>query len=434
MSIEDELFSAVKDGDKSKVESLLNENSACINAKDELSNTLLHTAVLHGHYDIIGLLMSKMTITQANSKNHIGWTPLHRAVLLNDVIMVNALLELCLKTDIADTDGNLPIHLAAERDYVKIIELLCGDKNTIDKKNKYGLTPLHLAIQKECKDAVEALICGGADLDIQDGDKNGDTALIMAVRKDHIPIVKLLLHYGADYNKINNAGETFGAFATLEEMISIVSKYDEFTDLSIPSTSGLSSHKRKAFSDVSNSNTSSSSSSSRAARIHKRRRAIDEVSDSSVFCVANYSSSENEKFLDTSSVSSSRSSNISHTFKGQNITDKTSYSNTDFCNTTSLIRKRKRSYISNSSSSESSYKVCAHKCSKIADGSFSVYRYQPDESSTTSSISGYVSSNTLDISPPGSDISEPLASKCSNALQKLNLHYSTSASFGEAKL
>ncbi|WP_339047214.1 ankyrin repeat domain-containing protein [Candidatus Mesenet endosymbiont of Phosphuga atrata] len=303
MSIEDKLFSAVKDGHKSKVESLLSNFSACIYAKDELNNTLLHTAVLHGHYDMIGLLMSKMTITQANSKNHIWWTPLHLAVSLNNSIMVSILLELCLRFDIADIDGNLPIHLAAERDYVEIIELLCGDKNTIDKKNKHGLTPLHLAVQKGHKKAVSALICGGADLDMQDGSEKGDTALIMAVKKDHASMVKLLLHHGADYNKTNNTGEIFGAFATSEEMISIVSKYDEFTDLSKSPISEFLSRKRKTLSDI--SNTSSSSSSSRAARICKRRSAIDEILDSPMSCITDYSIYENEKFSSISSTSSS---------------------------------------------------------------------------------------------------------------------------------
>ncbi|WP_339045253.1 ankyrin repeat domain-containing protein [Candidatus Mesenet endosymbiont of Agriotes lineatus] len=437
MSIEDELFSAVKDGNKSRVEFLLNENSACINARDEQGNTLLHIAVLYGYYSMIGLLMKKMTITQSNSKNYIGQTPLHLAVLSNDFAMVNTLLELCLKPDIEDTNGNLPIHLAAEMSNVEIIKLLYADKDTINKKNKYGLTPLHIAVQKECKEAVEVLICGGADIDIQDGSEKGDTALIMAVKKDHISIVELLLHRGADYNKTNNAKETFGAFAVSEEMVNIVRKYDELTDFLIPSTSGLLSCKRKTLSDVSNTNSSNFSSS--AARICQRRSAIDEISDSPVSCITNYSSSENGKFLDTSSISSSRSNNISHTFKRQKVTDKTSHSNIDssmLCNVASLTHKRKRSCISSSSSSASEYSdnVYSHKLSKTDNQLFSAYRHQSDESSTTSSMSGHVSSYTLDISSPESNTSESLVSGCKNTLQKLNLHYSASNSCRGTKL
>lgn len=283
MSIEDELFDAVKDGDKLKIESLLDKNRASIYARDEQGNTLLHTAALLGYYDIISLLIEKKIRT--NEQNYLGWTPLHLAVLSNNTITVSILLELCLKFDIGDEDGNLPIHLAAEMGYVEIIELLYGDKDTINEKNKHGFTPLHLAVQKGCKKAVEMLICGGTDLDVQDGGEKGDTALIMAVKEDHVPIAKLLLDRGADYNKTNNAGETFGAFARSEEMINIVSKYDEFSDSSIPSPSAfkLPSRKRKAFSDI--SNTSSSSSSDRA-RICKRRRAIDEILDSPMSCTA----------------------------------------------------------------------------------------------------------------------------------------------------
>ncbi|VDK38860.1 unnamed protein product [Gongylonema pulchrum] len=49
-----------------------------------------------------------------NAQNELGETPLHCAVLRNDLTQIIALLAGNADVDIADNDGNTPLHIAAQ--------------------------------------------------------------------------------------------------------------------------------------------------------------------------------------------------------------------------------------------------------------------------------------------------------------------------------
>ena len=82
--------------------------------------------------------------------------------------------------------------------------------NSLDDCNiqdKYGWTPLHLAIRRGREEMVHFLVEEkGVDLNIQD--EAGWTPLMEAIMDDFPQIVKYLTEHGADLSIANNRGAT----------------------------------------------------------------------------------------------------------------------------------------------------------------------------------------------------------------------------------
>jgi len=93
-----------------------------------------------------------------------------------------------------------PIHSAAEKgDLAKVKALIAQDPSLASSKDKTGATPLHLAAKENHKDVAEFLLASGADVNAQD--KYGFTPLDLALSSYHyIDVVTLLLDKGANVN------------------------------------------------------------------------------------------------------------------------------------------------------------------------------------------------------------------------------------------
>jgi len=79
--------------------------------------TSLHVSTLHGHYDIVNMLISSGATINARDGN--GQTPLHIAAQYGYIDIVRSLLDAGADGTIRDNDGHLPIDLA--RDHPRII-------------------------------------------------------------------------------------------------------------------------------------------------------------------------------------------------------------------------------------------------------------------------------------------------------------------------
>jgi ankyrin repeat protein len=164
-----------------EVQSLLEtkQRKQDINEGNYFGNTPLHIAVEENHPDIVVLLLNQGASPRA--KNKAGCTPLDLAEQKDNLGIFKTLLKylrpidlqgrtklyiltFCnhiekiqslLKTDQGKQEintgnylGNTPLHIAAERNYPKIVELLLQNGANPCAKNKAGLTPLDLAKQK----------------------------------------------------------------------------------------------------------------------------------------------------------------------------------------------------------------------------------------------------------------------------------------------
>ena len=75
---------------------------------------------------------------------------------------------------------NTPLHIAAYKNNVPIIDFLIKNGANINKKNKIGSTPLHLAALYDSFEAVETLLKNGADENAEDYDGDIPHSLSMS--------------------------------------------------------------------------------------------------------------------------------------------------------------------------------------------------------------------------------------------------------------
>ncbi len=123
-----------------------------------------------------------------NSVDVYGNSPLHYAVLANDVQMTESLLDAGANVNIVDRYGCTPLILASMLGFDKIAECLIERECLLNiiGATSYGLDKAHLIANHA----------------------NERTALMIACENGHVEIVKLLLKAGADTNKANRFGDT----------------------------------------------------------------------------------------------------------------------------------------------------------------------------------------------------------------------------------
>eukprot|EP01006_Ploeotia_vitrea_P039101 TRINITY_DN66311_c5_g1_i1.p1 TRINITY_DN66311_c5_g1~~TRINITY_DN66311_c5_g1_i1.p1 ORF type:complete len:297 (-),score=167.92 TRINITY_DN66311_c5_g1_i1:14-904(-) len=97
--------------------------------------------------------------TSVNKRDENGLTLLHWAADRGQEAVVELLLsKYKAKVDVADNDGNTPLHCAALSDEVKCVELLVAAGSDVSIKNEDDETPADLAMS----DAVTDLLAGRA--------------------------------------------------------------------------------------------------------------------------------------------------------------------------------------------------------------------------------------------------------------------------------
>ena len=101
--------------------------------------------------------------------------------------------------------GLTPLHLAVKLSRVDLVEMLiAAGANVNVADGKSGHTPLHLAAESGQLDVVELLLAKQAD--VQLASYYGCTAMQSASARAHNKIVKLLVEHGADTLTDNRVG------------------------------------------------------------------------------------------------------------------------------------------------------------------------------------------------------------------------------------
>ncbi|XP_055998803.1 putative ankyrin repeat protein RF_0381 isoform X3 [Ostrea edulis] len=122
-----------------------------------------------------------------------------------------------------NSDGDLPIHVAATIGHTEAVEelLIAGmDINALNTITEH--TPLELAVCYEQVQMVEFLLDKKAKLVVPSRKTMGDTALHQASQMGNVALIETLLKYGADINQMNANGETpFLAAVTDNKLTSV---------------------------------------------------------------------------------------------------------------------------------------------------------------------------------------------------------------------
>lgn len=189
-----EIHKAAKDGDITKIKSLLEKDPKLINAGNRLEQAPLEMAAWGGHKEIVAFLIEKGA--NVNQVDIFGAAPLHMAVVQGHKEIVELLLEKGADINVKTKNGKIPLQLAFENERPAIIELFINRGLDIDSTiNEYNRTLLHKAVIMGKKKIVDFLVTKGADITARD--KNGKNALDLATICGHKEMAELLVAKGA---------------------------------------------------------------------------------------------------------------------------------------------------------------------------------------------------------------------------------------------
>jgi ankyrin repeat protein len=156
------VFEATAAGEFDRVEQLLNDSPASINAYSPDGFTPLHLAAFFGHVKLAEMLLSRGADVAARSRNSNGNTPLHAALAGNHNFVTAVLLGAGADINAADAAGWLPLHLAAANNNLDAIRSLITQGADVNAVNGDGKTALSLVQEKNRREAAALLRRHGA--------------------------------------------------------------------------------------------------------------------------------------------------------------------------------------------------------------------------------------------------------------------------------
>jgi ankyrin repeat protein len=181
-----ELFEAVRAGDLSKVQALVDANPSLA----------VFAASILGQADRLEeMLAGNRALVSAVSED--GWTPLHLAAFFGKEDAARLLLNKGAQTGARSTNAmqNTPLHAAAAGKHVALVKLLLERGAKADAKQHGGWAPIHAAAQSGDVEMARALVDSGADVSVRAD--NQQRPIDLALTGGHQAMVEFLEACGA---------------------------------------------------------------------------------------------------------------------------------------------------------------------------------------------------------------------------------------------
>ena len=148
-----------------------------------------------------------------NASQPDGSTAISWAAYRDNLEMADLLFSAGAKVNVANEDSSeTPLLLACANGSAGMVGKLLKAGANPNTATWAGETPLMQCAHTGSLDAVKALLAGGADVNAKDH-REGDTALMWAVAKDHTSIARVLLEHKADVHARTSGGFTPLLFA-----------------------------------------------------------------------------------------------------------------------------------------------------------------------------------------------------------------------------
>jgi len=240
------LADRIEAGDRKAALEMIQRN-APVNSAQPDGTTPLHWAVYRVDEELVKTLLARGA--KADVVNSFGSSPLAEAARVANPNLAGMLLDAGADAKRANEDGETPLMLAARTGGVKVAELLVQHGADVNARERFrdqtalmwaaaenhpemvafliskgaavnfraksndwpnqitseprvqyrptgGLTPLLYAARSGCQGCVEALLKGGADIDLPNPD--GMTPLMMAIDNSRYSVARYLLDHGAN--------------------------------------------------------------------------------------------------------------------------------------------------------------------------------------------------------------------------------------------
>lgn len=160
------------------------QNRANTKAQDGTGSSALHEAVRYGRLEIARMLLSQGA--SINAEDNLGKTPV--MIIIPDE-QQNSMYDLLLSyhADVKhkDTYGDTVLHNASMTALpIDIVKKLVYAGAFINERNKEGITPIILAIERNLTEHITYFAENGGD--IHSADKDGTTPLTIVLKKDHL--------------------------------------------------------------------------------------------------------------------------------------------------------------------------------------------------------------------------------------------------------
>lgn len=200
----DELFSACKSGDLTRVSSLLNTNPDLKYSKDMFMNTILHFGVLSENESLVRYLLNEQLVPIDCFNIH-RQTAIHYAVMAKSIRMVRLLINCGGYVDSQDNAGQTPLMLACKRGDGNICQILLDNDSSVTSFDLSGQTPLHIASSGRSNSCIRNIMANDSTNE-NATDFFGNTPLHLACLNGSVSIVRILLSGCADPELKNKAG------------------------------------------------------------------------------------------------------------------------------------------------------------------------------------------------------------------------------------
>lgn len=193
-----------------EVAKFLLETRCSVDACNQDNETPLIVAAANGNLETLQVLLeynANLHIVDTTEKSAIFW-----AAEENSVEVLKLLLGHVQKSDSSCVDDlvnqmdrfeNTPLHIAAEKGFKHVVELLLDTGADVDACNDEELTPLHLASMNGRK-KVAMLLLNKKPSIINDEDESGNTALHLAALHGRPKLVDILIDFGASVDARNS--------------------------------------------------------------------------------------------------------------------------------------------------------------------------------------------------------------------------------------
>lgn len=157
MDFERGIWQAALDNNVKRITTILDKGGDP-DARDGSGYTALHYASRSGHKDACSLLLERGADVNAQTRSGRA-SSLHRAAYSGHVTVVKLLIKYGADPRLSDSDGQTPLHKAAQKAHKEAVELLLDlDSSLVKVKDKNGRKPADLvpSHEEELRDMLKA--------------------------------------------------------------------------------------------------------------------------------------------------------------------------------------------------------------------------------------------------------------------------------------